>query len=74
LRGSRGGDAWVAGNIAKTVQRMAPVGEIFDRLIDENAAVMYNDFRQLVAGVGGMMIDNAAPVAAESEMAGDDAV
>jgi penicillin amidase len=53
------------------------VAEIFDRLYDEGAIQMYDEFRKLAAAVGeekalaerGMMIDDAAAVVPESEMA-----
>lgn len=58
------------------------VAENFDRLFDEGAARMYDEFRQLAAEVGeaealrrrGMMIDDEAAVVPESEMARNEAV
>lgn len=55
------------------------VVEVFDRLFDPNAVALYRQFRQRAAEIGeqaalaepGMMIDDAAAVVPESEMAKD---
>ncbi len=58
------------------------VAEVFDRLYDETAVNLYREFRQLAAQLGeeaalkqrGMVIDDAAAVVPEEEMARNDAV
>jgi penicillin amidase len=58
------------------------VAELFDRLMDPGAGTMYAEFRRLAAELGeeealarpGMMIDDAAAVVPESEMARNAAV
>ena len=58
------------------------VAELFDRLYDEPAITSYREFQQLVAQLGeeaalqqrGMILDDAAAVVPESEMAKDAAV
>ena len=58
------------------------VAEVFDRLYDEGAVTSYREFQQLAATLGeeealkqrGMILDDAAAVVPESEMAKDAAV
>jgi penicillin G amidase len=58
------------------------VAEVFDRFYDESAVASYREFQQLAATLGeeealkqrGMVLDDAAAVAPESEMAKDAAV
>jgi penicillin amidase len=67
-------ESWTEGDC---VCAWMAVGEVFDRLFDEGAINSYHDFRQLAAELGeeealkqrGIVIDDAAAIVPESEMA-----
>ncbi len=76
------GVAWEPWTPADSIAAWMAVAEVFDRLYDESAVAQYRDFERLVSEVGEvealrqrvMVIDDAAAVVAEGEMARDAAL